>query len=68
MIVVLLVLWLLGFGSQIAAAFSALGVSLGAFNLLSPALLGVGGDLAMKMAGMGFLSIQAKAVRDEVPA
>ena len=52
----------------LALLYMVLGVSLGAFNLLSPALLGVGGDLAMKMAGMGFLSIQAKAVRDEVPA
>ena len=52
----------------LALLYMALGVSLGAFNLYRPALLVLGGDLAMKMAGMGLLSIQAKAVREEVPA
>jgi len=44
----------------IAMLYMALGTSLGAFSLLSPALLGIGGTQALQMAGMGLLSIQAK--------
>lgn len=43
-----------------AMLYMALGVSLGAFQLLSPALLGIDGPLAMTMAQSGFLSIQKK--------
>jgi hypothetical protein len=46
--------------------YMALGVSLGAFTLLSPALLGFSGPEALQFAGMGMLSIQAK--RMEIPA
>jgi len=46
----------------LAMLYMALGVSLGAFNLLSPAMLGLSGPEAMQFAGMGMLSIQAKPV------
>jgi hypothetical protein len=42
----------------LAMMYMALGVSLGVFNLLSPAILGIDGPTALQMAGMGFLSIQ----------
>ena len=50
----------------LAMLYMALGVHLGAFNLLSPALLGLSGPEALQFAQMGMLSIQAKPV--EVPA
>jgi len=44
----------------LAMQYMALGVLLGEFALLSPAILGFTGAEAQQMAGMGFLSIQAK--------
>ena len=46
----------------LAMLYMALGVSLGAFKLLSPAMLGLSGPEAIQFAGMGMLSIQAKPV------
>ena len=43
----------------LAMQFMALGVSLGLFNLLSPAMLGIEGPEALQMAGMGLLAIQS---------
>lgn len=43
----------------LAMLYMALGVSLGAFKLLSPAMLGLSGQMAMQMAQAGMLSIQA---------
>lgn len=43
----------------LAMQYMALGVALGLFTLLSPAMLGLEGKLAMEMAGKGLLSIQA---------
>ena len=45
----------------LAMLYMALGVSLGAFELLSPAMLGLDGPMAVQMAQAGLLSIQAKA-------
>ena len=55
-------------GQGLAMLYMALGVSLGAFTLLSPALLGLSGPQALQFAGMGMLSIQAKTVAAEVTA
>lgn len=45
----------------IAMMYMALGVSLGAFKLLSPAtMLKIDGPRALEMAGMGFLAVQTK--------
>ena len=52
----------------IAMMYMALGVSVGEFDLLSPALLGVNDKQALEMAGIGFLAIQAKPVTIEVTA
>jgi len=46
----------------IAMQYMALGVLLGVFNLISPAALGVVGDQALQLAGVGFLTIQTKPV------
>lgn len=47
-------------GDQGAALMlMGLGSLLGLWNLLTPASLGIDGDLAMQMAGMGMVSIQA---------
>ena len=46
----------------LAMQYMALGVTLGVFTLLSPAMLGLDSSTALKMAGMGMLSIQAKPV------
>lgn len=51
----------------LAMLYMALGASLDAFDLLSPAMLGLDGPMAMQMAQAGMLSIQAKAP-DEVAA
>lgn len=50
----------------LAMLYMALGVRLGAFNLLSPALLGLSGPEALQFAQMGLLAIQAKQVPVEV--
>jgi hypothetical protein len=50
----------------LAMLYMTLGVYLGAFTLLSPALLGLSGPEALQLAGMGMLSIQAKRVPVEV--
>ena len=50
----------------LAMLYMALGVSLGAFKLFSPAMLGLDGTMALQIAGMGMLSIQAKPVLVEV--
>lgn len=42
----------------LAMQYMALGVSLGVFKLLSPAMLGMTGNEALQLAGMGLLSIQ----------
>jgi hypothetical protein len=42
----------------LALQYMGLGVALGAFTLLSPAMLGIDGPLAIEMAGKGLLSIQ----------
>ncbi len=52
----------------IAMMYMALGVALGAFDLLSPAILGITGEQAREMAGIGYLAIQAKPVTIEVTA
>jgi len=44
----------------LAMQYMALGVLLGEFNLLSPAMLGMEGPEALQLAGMGLLSIQKK--------
>ena len=49
----------------LAMQYMALGVSLGVFTLLSPAMLKLDGPTALRMAGMGMLSIQAKGVLSE---
>jgi hypothetical protein len=45
----------------LAMQYMALGVLLGKFKLLSPAMLGMEGPAALQLAGMGLLSIQAEA-------
>lgn len=52
----------------LAMLYMALGVHLGAFELFSPALLGLSGPKALPFAGVGMLSIQAKPVPDDVAA
>lgn len=53
----------------IAMMYMALGVFLGVFNLLSPAtVLKIDDSRALEMAGMGFLSVQAKQATEEVVA
>lgn len=49
----------------LAMLYMALGVRLEVFSLLSPALLGLTGDMAMQVAGVGLLSVQAKPVSVE---
>lgn len=44
----------------LAMQYMALGKMLGVFNLLTPAVLGIDGDLAMQMAGRGYLAVQAR--------
>jgi hypothetical protein len=44
----------------LAMLYMALGTSLGAFDLLSPAMLGLDGAMAIQMAQAGLLSIKAK--------
>jgi len=46
----------------------ALGVSVGAFTLLSPSMLGLSGPDALQLAGMGMLAIQVKKDQVEVAA
>lgn len=46
----------------LAMQYMALGISLGAFKLLSPAMLGLDGSIAIQMAQAGLLSIQAVPV------
>lgn len=43
----------------LAMQYMGLGVSLGLFKLLSPAMLGMEGQDAVQLAGMGMLAIQA---------
>jgi hypothetical protein len=43
----------------LAMMYMALGVNLGIFRLLSPAMLGLDGPHAMQMAQMGLLSVQS---------
>ena len=52
----------------LAMLYMALGVRLGAFKLLSPALLGATGPQALMFAQMGLLAIQAEKVQAEVTA
>jgi hypothetical protein len=52
----------------VAMMYMALGVSLGVFQLLSPAMLDLTGEMALHMAEAGLLSVQAKKVAAEVPA
>jgi hypothetical protein len=44
----------------LAMLYMGLGTSLGAFTLLSPAMLGLDGPMAVQMAQAGLLSIQVK--------
>jgi hypothetical protein len=46
----------------IAMQYMGLGVALGVFSLLSPAMLKLEGPLAMRMAQNGMLAVQAKSV------
>ncbi len=44
----------------LALKFMGLGSLLGVFMLLTPKMMGVSEDLAMQMAGMGLVTVQAK--------
>jgi hypothetical protein len=52
----------------LAMMYMALGVSVGAFTLLSPSMLGLSGPDALQLAGMGMLAIQVKKDQVEVAA